>query len=73
MATQVSLEAALPPLLPPETGNDWVPTFVSGALAEADFHNNVMSSTAGWQEWQPDDPVKRLLKQAIDNTAKKFA
>ena len=56
-----------------EEDGDYENKFALKALAEADFHNNVMSSTAGWQEWQPDDPVKRLLKQAIDNTAKKFA
>jgi|OM-RGC.v1.021130655 cytoskeletal protein RodZ len=42
------------------------------AVCDQEFHQEVMRIASEWDAWQPDDPVKALLKQAIDNTAKKF-
>ena len=43
--------------------------FVSG---DKSFYDKVMSINNGWSSWCPDDGVKQLLKQAIENTEKKM-
>lgn len=40
---------------------------------EAEFHANVLRVCAEWSSWTPTDPAKRLLKNAIDKTERKFA
>lgn len=34
------------------------------------FYEQVMKIVAEWSEWNPEDPVKLLLKRAIDSTSK---
>ena len=40
--------------------------FISGDRA---LYDNIMQTSASWTNWNPEDPVKRLLKNAINNTA----
>ena len=32
------------------------------------FHANVMKYANEWRDWFPEDPIKSMLKRAIDNT-----
>ena len=36
------------------------------------FHNAVNQIHDSWKEWNPDDPVKLMLKRAIDSTCERF-
>lgn len=40
------------------------PEFVSG---DSELHAAIMKYDSEWDDWYPDDPVKILLKRAIDN------
>ena len=44
-------------------------SFVSGDRA---LYDVIMETSRKWDEWEPDDPVKRMLKCAIDKTACNF-
>lgn len=37
------------------------------------FHDNIMYINQKWSEWNPQDPVKLLLKDAIEKTERRFA
>jgi len=43
--------------------------FVSGDRL---FYDRVMKICDDWDRWQPDDPVKRLLKHSIEKTESRF-
>ena len=34
----------------------------------SEFHEQVIRYAKDWRQWFPDDPVKQLLKKAIDKT-----
>ena len=41
--------------------------FVRGDASARRFHAHVMRTAGDWGEWQPDDPVRQLLKSAIES------
>lgn len=45
-------------------------TYVQG---DEVFHQAVVKICEEWHEWQPTDPVKKLLKDAIEKTDRRFA
>lgn len=36
--------------------------------SEADFHHKIIDYANEWRNWFPEDPVKLMIKKAIDNT-----
>ncbi len=42
-------------------------TFAVGDDAARLFHANVLQAEAGWGGWRPDDPVRQLIKAAVDS------
>jgi histone H3/H4 len=52
-----------------ETEEEYTTDFVAG---DRHFYDRVMSIAQQWDDWQPDDPVKRLLKNAIEDTENRF-
>jgi hypothetical protein len=41
-------------------------------VEDACFRNAVNQIDKSWNEWTPDDPVKMMLKRAIDSTSERF-
>ena len=41
--------------------------FVHGGDATRRFHSAVLKTASEWCDWQPDDPVRRLLKNAVES------
>lgn len=41
-------------------------------IEEECFRNAVDRIHASWAEWTPEDPVKQMLKRAIDSTSERF-
>ena len=48
-----------------DEAEEYTTEFVSGDYA---FHSRVTSIDRSWIDWNPDDPVKRLLKAAIEKS-----
>ena len=40
-------------------------------VSEKEFHDSVIKYAKEWRNWLPDDPVKALLKNAVDKTQEK--
>ena len=51
-----------------ETDDDG-PYCVEFVKGDAEFHRSVVRIDADWDAWTPTDPVKAMLKRAIDATA----
>lgn len=41
--------------------------FLAGGAEAQAFHAEVLAASAGWSTFQPDDPLRQLIKAAVDS------